>query len=69
MKLFILLVVMVCLVLVGNVLFLCRIWDRIDAVEVPVHVSLDTAKYKILKEDSLTIEGMKIKRVYYLQRR
>ena len=68
MKLIILLVVTVSMVLVGNVLFLCRMWDRIDAVKVPVHISLDTVKYKILKEDSLTLEGMKIKRIYYLQK-
>jgi len=35
---------------------------------VPEHISLDTVKYKILKEDSLTLQGMKIKRIYYLQK-
>jgi hypothetical protein len=43
--------------------------NEIDRVLVPEHISLDTAKYKVLKEDSLTIQGMKIKRVYYLQKR
>lgn len=43
--------------------------DEISRVLVPVNVSLDTAKYVVLKQDSFDLQGMKIKRVYYLQRR
>lgn len=43
--------------------------NEIDKALVPEHISLDTAKYKILKEDSLTLEGMKIRRIYYLRKK
>jgi len=51
--------------------FCALIWKwtcEVEKVMIPVHISLDTSKYKILKEDFLTLDGMKIKRVYYLEK-
>jgi hypothetical protein len=36
--------------------------------DVPLHVNLRQDKYKILHEDTLNLDNMKIKRVYYLIR-
>ncbi|CAK0779586.1 hypothetical protein CCP2SC5_920009 [Azospirillaceae bacterium] len=77
MRTTILFFILLFLLIIGNVIMLKRIWHRTDIVEITEHVSLDTAKYKILKEDSvqtyrdtsLPFEGMKIKRIYYLHKR
>jgi hypothetical protein len=40
----------------------------VKKVEVPAFRSLDTGKYVIVKEDTLTLDYMKIKRVYYREK-
>jgi len=55
------------------ILFLCSGWllffwtnDRLQKVEAPVHVSLRTDLYDVLREDTLILNDMKIKRIYYV---
>lgn len=53
-------------IIVGCVMVISWQMDKTYRVLVPVRVSLDTAKYVVIKQDSFDLQGMKIKRVYYL---
>jgi len=42
--------------------------EKIDYVQIPREVSLDTTKYRILSMDSMTVNGVKIRGFWYMKR-
>jgi hypothetical protein len=49
----------------GIIVLVLPVFKNINSVEVPAQVEIRSDLYRVLHEDILTVNGMKIKRVYY----